>query len=105
MEIASGQEHPLARNKKSKALFYACFSFLCLLTGPFIFLPIIALSPVSSIVGIFEANRFEKAGASDTLGKVLSWISLALSVVLISLGVLFLGFILEMAHTIYDASQ
>jgi hypothetical protein len=87
-----------AKKPQNLSLIYGIGSLVNLFVLTWFFAPLGLLSPVLSILGILEAKKAERFGIDATAGKVVSWVSLIISVLGVFLIlILIFGFLALMA--------
>lgn len=87
-----------AKKPQNLSLIYGIGSLVNLFLLSWLFAPLGLLSPILSILGILEAKKAERLGVDATAGKVVSWVSLIISVLGVFLIlILVFGFLAIMA--------
>lgn len=87
-----------AKKPQNLSLIYGIGSLVNLFLLSWFFAPLGLLSPVLSILGILEAKKAERLGIDATAGKIVSWVSLIISVLGVFLIlILVFGFLAIMA--------
>lgn len=87
-----------AKKPQNLSLIYGIGSLVNLFLLSWLFAPLGLLSPVLSILGILEAKKAERFGVDATAGKIVSWISLIISLLGVFLIIILVfGFLAVMA--------
>lgn len=87
-----------AKKPQNLSLIYGIGSLVNLFLLTWFFAPLGILSPILSILGILEAKKAERLGIDATAGKIVSWVSLIISVLGVFLIlILVFGFLAIMA--------
>lgn len=87
-----------AKKPQNLSLIYGISSLVNLFVLSWLFAPLGLLSPVLSILGILEAKKAERFGIDATAGKIVSWVSLIISLLgVLLILILVFGFFALMA--------